>query len=244
MTILVLSGTREGRDMAQALHRRDVPVIASLAGATRRPRAQQVPTRIGGFGGAEGFATFLTQNAITGVLDATHPFAAQITQRSAGICAQMGIAYCCFLRPAWHAETGDTWTHIQTEEQAAHHIPAGSTVFLATGRQTLARFAGLKDCTLICRQIDPPDAPFPFRNGMYLLGKPPFSVDEEVKLFEKHNVDWLVVKNAGGQASRSKLIAARQLGLPVAMIARPASPDALVLSDPAEAIEWAVRQYG
>ena len=111
-------------------------------------------------------------------------------------------------------------------------------MFLATGRQTLDQFANLEGRHLICRQIDPPDSPFPFPSGEYRIGRPPFSVADEVALFRELGVDWLVVKNAGGIASRSKLDAARQLELPVAMIRRPAQPDVPKLETVDEAIAW------
>ena len=117
-------------------------------------------------------------------------------------------------------------------------IAPGSTVFLATGRQTLEAFAGLSRCRLICRQIDPPDGPFPFPNGEFLVGRPPFSEADEVALFERLGVDWLVVKNAGGTPSRTKLDAARVLGIKVAMIARPPRPDAAIVETEAEAMAW------
>lgn len=244
MTVLVLSGTGEGRQIAQEIAARGVAVIASLAGATRAPRAQGVETRIGGFGGAEGFVRFVKDRGITAVLDATHPFAHRITHRSARICAELGVPYCLFLRPAWVPEKGDNWTMLADESEAAQHIPDGSVVFLATGRQTLERFSNLPTCTLLCRQIDPPEKPFPFDNGSYVIGRPPFSVKKEVDLFEKHNVDWLIVKNAGSLQNTSKLIAARQLGIQVGMIERPANPDAPSVPTVAEAVDWAVQAHG
>ncbi|MEM9581004.1 MAG: cobalt-precorrin-6A reductase [Pseudomonadota bacterium] len=244
MTILVLSGTREGREIAQALHARRARVLASLAGATRNPRPQDVPTRIGGFGGADGFADFLVREGIRAVLDATHPFAASMTARSAAVCHRMGVPYCLFQRPPWGAGPKDDWTPLAKEEDAAHHIRAGATVFLATGRQTLHRYANLAECYLICRQIDEVNTPFPFPNGEYLIGNPPFSVEEEVDLFQKRKIDWLIVKNAGGAASFSKLEAARYLGIKVGMIERPGLPDVLLKSDIEDAISWALHVDG
>lgn len=240
MTILILSGTREGRDIAQSVHDQGIDVISSLAGATRSPRAQSVPTRIGGFGGAQGFERFLKEKAISAVLDATHPFAASISRRSAEICAKLALPYCLYLRPAWQPSAEDSWTMLQSETDAALHIEDKATVFLATGRQTLHRFENLSSCHLICRQIDPPDGPFPFPNGDFLIGRPPFTIEDEKALFQRLKVDWLVVKNAGGSASFSKLEAARQLGLSVAMIKRPKAPDALTVSTVKDAITWAV----
>ena len=219
MTLLILGGTGEARRIAERLQGADA--IMSLAGATRTPEQQALPTRIGGFGGAEGFAAFLKDKEISAVLDATHPYAHRITARTAKICAEKGIPYLQFLRPGWDKEPGDNWTEIATEEEAATHIAPGAVVFLGTGRQTLDRFANLVGREVICRQIDPPTKPFPFPGGRYLVGRPPFSVEDEVALFRQLGVDWLVVKNAGGAASRTKLTAARMLGIPVLMLARP-----------------------
>jgi len=238
MTLLLLAGTTEAQQIAKALSDRGVPAVASLAGVTRAPRATGLDTRTGGFGGADGFRAFLRSAGISAVVDATHPFAHQISNRTADICAKNSIPYCQLLRPEWTPEAGDDWTCLNNEDEAAKYIAPGSTVFLATGRQTLDRFANLSNCRLICRQIDPPDRPFPFPNGEFLVGRPPFSIAEETELFKKLAVDWLVVKNAGGEAPRSKLIAARELGIKVAMINRPSQPVGPKVTTVAEALAW------
>jgi len=238
--LLLLAGTGAARVIANALAVAGTPAIATLAGATRMPEPLPIETVVGGFGGEQGFRDFLAAHNITAILDATHPFAHRISARSARIAADLSIPYLQFLRPEWVADDGDTWVHLDHEQDAAKVIPVRSTVFLATGRQTLDRFANLTNRTLICRQIDPPNGPFPFPNGEFLIGRPPFSVEDEVALFQQRNVDWLVVKNAGGLASRSKLDAARQLGIPVAMIRRPAQPDCARTDSVADAIKWAM----
>ncbi|OSP54283.1 cobalt-precorrin-6A reductase [Pseudoruegeria sp. SK021] len=238
-TVLLLAGTAEARMLAAAMA--DMPGvrgIASLAGATRHPEPLALPTRIGGFGGDAGFAAFLDAQGIDAVLDATHPFAARISARSWAICRDRGLPYLQVLRPAWHPGLGDRWTMIADEAEATRHIRRPATVFLATGRQTLAHFAALSDCRLYCRQIDAPEVPFPFANGAFLIGRPPFSVPDEAALFSRLKIDWLVVKNAGGQPSRSKLDAARQIGLPVLMIARPSATGAPEVETVAAALQW------
>lgn len=236
MTLLLLAGTGDARRIAERLTGHDV--VASLAGATRDPEPLPVPTRRGGFGGEAGFRAYLADAGITAVLDATHPYADRITARTAAICADLGLPFVQMLRPGWTPEVGDNWTEIAREEDAAALIPAGSTVFLGTGRQTLHRFANLAGRHVICRQIDPPQDPFPFPGGEFLVGRPPFSVADEVALFSRLGVDVLIVKNAGGVASRTKLTAARQLGIPVLMIARPPAGDWPVVSTVAEALDW------
>ncbi len=239
MTLLLLAGSGDARRIAEGLNR--VDVIASLAGATRDPAPLPVPTRSGGFGGEAGFRQFLTENGITAVLDATHPYAHRITVRTARVCAELDLPFLQFLRPGWTAEPRDKWTEIGREEDAAAHIPQGATVFLGTGRQTLEGFTNLAGRRVICRQIDPPEEPFPFAGGEFLVGRPPFWVDDEIALFSRLKVDWLVVKNAGGAASRTKLTAARQLGIPVLMIARPPQGDWPIVDTVDAALDWVRR---
>ena len=237
MTLLLLAGTGEARRIAAALKGRDA--VASLAGATREAAPLDLPVREGGFGGAAGFEAFLDEAGIEAVLDATHPFAHRITRRSAEICAARGLPYLQFLRPPWQPGPGDRWTEITREEDAARHMPEGATVFLGTGRQRLERFANLEGRRVICRRIDPPEGAFPFPGGDYLLGRPPFSAADEEALFRRLDIDVLVVKNAGGAASATKLAAARALGLPVLMLRRPDPGPWPVTQDVEEAIRWA-----
>jgi precorrin-6A/cobalt-precorrin-6A reductase len=238
MTLLLLAGTGEARLIAAQLAARGVRAVASLAGATRQPATLALPTRSGGFGGRAGFVDYLKAENISAVLDATHPFAQRISHRTAEVCAERGLPYVQFLRPAWQAQAGDKWTFLDHEAEAAEHIAEGATVFLATGLQNLEDFANLRGRKVICRRIDPPRAAFPFANGDYLVGRPPFSVEDEIKLFQKLGVNWLVVKNSGGAASRSKLDAARALGLRVALIRRPAQPEGQKVTTVAEALDW------
>ncbi|MEL6522623.1 MAG: cobalt-precorrin-6A reductase [Pseudomonadota bacterium] len=238
MKVLVLGGTGEGRALAHLLADTSHDVTVSLAGATRQPKPLPGRTRIGGFGGDAGFAQWLQDAETDAVIDATHPFASRVSDRSVRVARDLAIPYLQVLRPAWQPNDADIWHRIADETQAADLIPQGATVFLATGRQTLMQFANLENRRIYCRQIDPPDTPFPFSDGAFMVGRPPFSVAEEINLFDRLKIDWLVVKNAGGAASRTKLDAAAQLGLPVAMIDRPPQPDCDRVTTPEEAMAW------
>ena len=236
MTLLILGGTGEARQIADRLSGVDAAI--SLAGGPRAPRARAVPTGSGGGGGAGGCTDVLRVAQVSAGVGATDPAADRITARTVRICGDLGLPYLQFLRSPWLAEAGDNWTEIAREEDAAKHIAKGATVFLGTGRQTLERFANLEGCDVICRQIDPPTHDFPFAGGRFLVGRPPFSVTDEVALFTKLAVDVLVVKNAGGAASRTKLTAARQLGIPVLMIARPPTGNWAVVNYVEAALAW------
>lgn len=238
MTLLLLAGTGEARAIAAGLAADGIGAVASLAGATQVPKPLALPTRVGGFGGEAGFRAYLAGQEIRAVLDATHPFANRISLRTARVCDALGLPYCQYLRPGWVPEAGDDWTWLADEAEAARHVPESAVVFLATGRSTLERFASLAGRRLICRVVDPPEAPFPFADGEFLVGRPPFSVAEEEALFQRLGVNWLIVKNAGGAASRSKLIAARTLGIRVGMIERPAQPDGCRVDSVEAALDW------
>ena len=238
MTGLVLAGTYEARMFCAACVERNIVVIASLSGATRNPDDLGVETRVGGFGGADGFSDYIRQAGITWVVDATHPFATEMTTTAAGVCAKLKIPYIALQRPAWVASEGDNWHAVDTVSELSALIPTGSTVFLGTGRKTLSEYAMLAGCRLLCRVIDKPVGTFPHENGAFLVGRPPFSVEEEIATLKEHGVDWVVVKNSGGSGGFSKLVAARKLGLPVAMLKRQMPRNVPIVTDVPSAVAW------
>ena len=239
--LLLLGGAGETREIAAGLSARNIDAIVSFEGSARFVGPVALPRRLGGFGGAEGFLRYVEAEKITAVLDVTHPFAESISARTAALCHGRGLPYAQLLRPEWHPEAGDNWVSLASEAEAAAHIPEGSTVFVATGRAGLLGFANLRNCEIIARRIGgAADEAFPFAGGRFLPAVGPFRVAEEEALLRKLAVDWLVVKNAGGAGARPKLLAARTLGLPVGMIARPAPLAGVTcLATVAEALRWA-----
>ncbi|MGR3634262.1 MAG: cobalt-precorrin-6A reductase [Limimaricola soesokkakensis] len=240
MTVLVLAGTREGREVAAGLAARALPVLASLAGRTRRPLEPGVPLRTGGFGGAQGFRDTVAAQGITAVIDATHPFAEEITERTARLCREDGLPHLIIRRSGWQPLPGDDWTRIAREADLAAHVPRGATVFLATGPQRLGAFTGLEGRRVLCRRIDPAPGPFLYENGDWVVSRPPFSVEDETALFALLGVDVLATKDSGGEDGRAKLEAARALGLRVVLLDRPRLPEgAHVVETVEEALNWA-----
>jgi len=241
--ILLLAGSSEARQIADILAETTVyDVTASFAGVTRLPVKLAVKTRSGGFGGVDGLCQYLRETRTDILIDATHPFAVNMTASAAQATKILGLPYLIVQRPGWQPQSGDRWHFVDQLDQVAALIPKGATVFLGTGRQTLDSFANLADHRLICRQIDPPERPFPYPNGRYQVGRPPFSIEDEIAFFQAEAIDWLVVKNSGGEASRSKLDAARKLGLPVILQARQALPDATVVETPQACVDWLAEQ--
>ena len=238
--LLLLAGTAEARQVAADLAGEPgMDVVASLAGVTRAPKDLGVPTRVGGFGGRAGFRDWLAREKVTAVLDATHPFAAEISMRGADVCSELGMPYLQLLRPPWLPGEGDRWVFLGRAQEAAERVPRDAAVLLAAGPRELESFRGLEGRTVFCRRIDPPATPFPFPCGRYIVGRPGRSAAEERRLFERLGIDWLVARNSGGDASRAKLDAAREMGLRVAMIRRPPQPEAPKARTAAEAVAWA-----
>lgn len=243
MRMLLLAGTAEASQIARALSREErVVATASLARATPTPAALGLPTRIGGWGGDAAFDDWLKQKRIDAVLDATHPFAARISDRTARICADQGVAYIQFLRRAWTPDANDHWEFLNTEADAGRVIPSKARVLLATGQRHLNRFAGLADRHLIVRVPFQPQAPFPFAHGQYLVRPSAMSIAEEEAMLHDLGVTWIVTRNSGGSASFAKLEAARRLGISVAMIRRPPQPQAARIYTVSEALAWVRRR--
>ena len=238
--ILLLAGTYEARMLARQIAARGWAAQASLAGATRTPETLDLPTRHGGFGGADGFRAHLADHGISCVLDATHPFANRISARSHAICAELGLPYALLRRPAWDTDA-PKWHDAADHGALPALIPEAARVFLATGRQSLPQLGPLaQGRKLFLRQIDPMEPHVIPPEGVELvIGRPPFSLIQERSLLRRLRIDWLVVKNAGGQGGFAKLTAARELGLGVAILRRPPPPEgARIFADVAGAMTW------
>lgn len=215
-----------------------MPASHSLAGRTASPRAQPVPVRVGGFGGAEGLAAYLRATGIGRVIDATHPFAAQISRNAIAACAMTGTPLLAVERPAWTPGPGDRWIPVPDMEAAVAALPARpSRIFLAIGRQNLAAFAARPEHHYLLRLVDPPDA-LPLPDCTVEVARGPFDEAGDRALLIRHRIAWLVAKNAGGTGAVAKLAAARALHLPVIMIARPALPVRAVVCSVDEAMRW------
>ena len=238
--ILVLGGTTEASALAQALATAQIPATLSYMGRVERPKPQPIPTRIGGFGGVPGLIAYLHDQQITHVIDATHPFAAQMSANAVHACAATGTPLLALTRPAWQPEPGDRWQAVP-DMPAAVAALAGPPrrVLLAIGRMHLAEFAAQPQHHYHLRLVDAPSEPPPLPDHAITLDRGPFSAEADEALLKTNRIDLIVAKNAGGSGSVSKLVAARALGLPVLMIDRPILPQRRETHDPAEALAFA-----
>ncbi|MFJ7268736.1 cobalt-precorrin-6A reductase [Streptomyces sp. NPDC099050] len=224
--VLILGGTTEARRLAESLTAGpdSARVTTSLAGRVAAPVLPPGETRIGGFGGPDGLAAWITAHGVTHLVDATHPFAERMSFNAAGAAALSGVPLLALRRPGWTPGPGDDWHVADSLTEAAALLPdLGARVFLTTGRMGLHSFAHLTEPWFLVRSVDPPAAPAPPRLEV-LLARGPFTLADERELLSRHRIDLLVTKDSGGSATAPKLTAAREAGVPVLLVRRPPVP--------------------
>jgi precorrin-6A/cobalt-precorrin-6A reductase len=238
-TVLVLGGTAEARRLAGTLAgRADLRVVSSLAGRVREPALPAGEVRVGGFGGPEALAAWLRAERVAAVVDATHPFADQITASAVAATRAAGVPLLVLRRPGWRPEPGDDWRWVPSLAGAAEAVAGlGERVFLAVGRQGLAAFAGLDGHWFLVRTVEAPQPPVPRRVHL-LRDRGPYTVDGELELLRTHRIDALVTKDSGGEATAAKLVAARRLRLPVVIVRRPPAPAVPHVATVDAALAW------
>jgi precorrin-6A/cobalt-precorrin-6A reductase len=240
--ILLLAGTYEARHLARKVaevypeHR----LTPSFAGVVKDLPDLGRPARVGGFGGSEGLIKFCQEETVSLIIDATHPYAVQMSQHASKAAAFLNLPFLRLERPAWHPISKDNWQTVSTIEEAASELPQKSRAFLAVGRKEIRKFCHRSDIYALARMIEPPDVRLPDHWDL-ILARPSLSLGDETRLFEGHGITHVVTKNSGGERSFAKIEAARQLGLRVIMIDRPTLPShGQIVRD----IETAIRETG
>lgn len=235
----MLGGTLEATRLCQRLAEAGLRGTVSMAGRVANPAAQALPLRIGGFGGAEGLARYLAEARISHVIDATHPFAAQMSAHAVAACDARAVPLIALTRARWQQTAADRWTRVSDIAGAVAALDTPATrVMLAVGRMHLPAFTVNPQHFYLLRLVDPPKTPPPFAEYHVVVDRGPFTPDGDRALMQDHGIDLVVSKNAGGSGASAKLDAARTLNIPVLMIDRPALPDRREVATPAEVLDW------
>jgi precorrin-6A/cobalt-precorrin-6A reductase len=244
MRVLILGGTTEASELTRLLAADPrFEATVSLAGRTANPKTQPIRTRIGGFGGADGLVAWLKQDATQAVIDATHPYAGQISCNAVAACARLAIPLASIVRPAWEPQPGDNWIAVANAEAAADALgPESHRVFLTLGRLELGAFASAPHHRYVARTIDPPEDVALPPDIRLLFDRGPFGREAETALFAREQIEVLVSKNSGGAATYAKIEAARGRGVPVVMIARPYKPQGHAVVSVEAAVIWLEQQ--
>ena len=217
----------------------DIDAVLSYAGRTENPTTPPISWRLGGFGGIDGLVDYLRAEKIVRVIDATHPFAAQMSAHAVAACAAAGVPLLALERPPWQRAPGDRWTEVDDLKAAAEALGAAPRrVFLGIGRLQLETFAAHPQHSYLVRLVDPPRAPLPLRDAGVVVARGPFKVADDRAMLTNYRAEIVVAKNAGGDSASAKIEAARDLALPVVMVRRPFIPARETVETPAEAMRW------
>ena len=240
--ILILGGTAEARQLAQELAgREDFTVTLSLAGRTAAPAPQGVPVRVGGFGGSKGLAKYLAAERINVLIDATHPYAATMSDSAARAVQLIDVRLLALRRPPWVAVKGDRWIEVADAQHAVTALGQDPRhVFLTLGRQELGPFRQAPQHHYLIRSVDPLSPPLAVPHATYLTARGPFTEADDLALLKEHSINAVVSKNSGGPATYSKIAAARALGIEVIMITRPQLPEMPSVDTVEAVLDWLV----
>ncbi|MCW5315106.1 cobalt-precorrin-6A reductase [Nostoc sp. KVJ3] len=240
MRLLILGGTGDAAELAaRVVTIQGLEAITSLAGRTRQPSVPLGDFRVGGFGGVAGLASYLRVKQIDLLIDATHPFASQISFNAADAATEVGVPRLMLIRPPWEKGNGDRWIEVDSVAAAAASLHnQAQRVFLTVGRQELAAFAHLEEIWFLMRMIDSPTDDALVPAGKILCDRGPFTLNNERQILIHHKIDTIVSKNSGGNATKPKIIAARELGIKVVMVNRPAIPPGEQVNDVDGAVAW------
>jgi precorrin-6A/cobalt-precorrin-6A reductase len=240
LRLLILGGSTEATRLAGALAGNGAyaPTV-SFAGRTEAIVPPPVPYRVGGFGGIDGLAQYLASERIDALVDATHPFAAQMKAHAVAAAKLAGVPLLAVERPAWTAGPGDTWIEVDTMEAAVDALGAARRrVFLGIGRLNLYVFARAPQHAYLVRLVDKPREALPLPDVEVVVARGPFEAAADRAMLETFGAEMVVTKNSGGSAADAKLAAARALGLPVVMVRRPAVPARDMVPTVADALRW------
>jgi len=238
LSVLILGGTTEGRELAlRCAADRRFRVLLSFAGRTQHIADPGVPHRIGGFGGVEGLLVHLERERHHALVDATHPFAAQMSRHAARAAELVHLPLLRLEGAAWRELPGDRWRVVPglAEAPAALGGPP-RRVFLSIGRLEVGQFASAPQHDYTIRAIDP-FVP-PLERARVICARGPFELAAELALLERERIEVLVSKNSGTPSTYAKIEAARKLGLPVVMVERPRLPPVETAPDVASALGW------
>lgn len=218
--ILLLGGVTEALAIARLLGPEHV---YSLAGIGRIPQDLACQVRVGGYGGADGLADYVQRERIELLIDATHPYAAQISANAAQAAKAASIPCWALRRPAWQPQPGDDWREVEGWDALIDALAPFKRPLFTLGREPLQHLEDIPAHQFwTLRALE---ACAGNERCEVIGARGPFNLEDERALFERRQIDVLVSKNSGSAATEPKLEVARERGVPVLVLKRPELPE-------------------
>ena len=235
--IFTAAGTQDGREIVRRLCAVGYDVTASVVSSYgQQLLAEQLEKGSGRLIindtplDEEGLCTFFKEHGICVFVDATHPYAVNVSRNAMAACAAAGIPYIRFERDLTDISYENVHLVHSYEDAAEIAARFGKNVFLTTGSRNLERFVKAKPlagCTLIARVLPMADVialceELGLTPAQIIAMQGPFSRELNRTMYEKYKADVVVTKNSGTiGGTDAKFQAAADLGLPVVVIDRP-----------------------
>ena len=250
--ILVLDGTVDGREQAAGLTAAGHEVVASVVSDYGKALAEQSGVKVQAAAMTEPeLEQYIRDEGIRLVIDATHPYAVNVSRNAARAAAQAQVPCLRYERPVSTLPNYDKLLLARDmPEAAALAVGAGKTVFLTTGSHTLPVFraaAVSTNCRLIARVLPQPDVldaclAAGFSPADIVAVQGPFSQELNMALFREYRADVMVTKNSGAVGGTdTKIAAAMALGMTIVVVQRPPLTVGRVFHSVADLLEYIQR---
>jgi precorrin-6x reductase len=224
--ILVLAGTKDGREIAERLKLKDVEVVASTVtdyGASIFNEGIKVNK---GALDELSLIEFIYKNNIDIVVDATHPFAKDVSINAINACNKTGIKYIRYERESLYCHNA---IMVKSFEEAAEECKKYDSIFLTIGSKNLEKFKFLWEAgKKVTVRVLPSSSIIKKCEDLGLTPKDiiamegPFSRELNYQMFKEKKAEIIVTKESGIVGGvLEKFEAAKMLGIPVILIKRP-----------------------
>ena len=232
--IFVAAGTQDGRELVDQLLAQNYPVAASVVSHYGRALLDRYPHSRLLINeqplDQDGLSKYIRCHGIRLFVDASHPYAVNVSENAMSACQEAGIPYVRYERDLTQIDYSCTYVVHSYEEAAEMAERLGKRVFLTTGSRNLkafvealqrpetevtARVLPTQEVLGLCEQVglDP---------GHIVAMQGPFSKQLNEEMFSKCQADVIVTKNSGSiGGTDTKLAAAKAAGLPIIIIDRP-----------------------
>jgi len=234
--IWIIGGTSNANDIASLLVEKNQPVVISVTTGYGYGLAQRTGCRvIREVLTADGMRLLIKENKIRLVIDASHPFATEVSKAAMQVACECGIQYARFERSTPVFEKA---RYVESYEAAVDYLKnTQGNVLITTGSKFCGKYCTLDMDRLFVRVLSTPESIEHCTNAGY---KPEqivtmtgvLSTHENLKFMQENNIRFLVTKDSGQEGGLPEKIAAAEAGgVEVLIISRPRLHYPVVFSD-------------